>query len=52
MKIGKRAIPIWFKIFKYDDKDNMNRSHVKEGEVSIKIGSDIAVFLQDSLIKK
>lgn len=36
MRIGKRTIPIWFKIFEYEDKDSLNRSHVKEGLKEIK----------------
>ncbi|MFD3157089.1 hypothetical protein ACFIJ5_09545 [Haloimpatiens sp. FM7330] len=31
LKVGKRAIPLWYKIFEYDEKDNKNFNHVKEG---------------------
>nr|WP_242972004.1 transposase [Haloimpatiens massiliensis] len=31
LKVGKRAIPLWYKIFEYDEKDNKNFKHVKEG---------------------
>lgn len=31
LKVGKRAIPLWFKIFEYDEKNNKNFKHIKEG---------------------
>jgi Transposase DDE domain len=31
LKVGKRSIPLWYKIFKYDEKDNKNFKHIKEG---------------------
>jgi hypothetical protein len=31
LKVGKRAIPLWYKIFEYDEKNNKNFSHIKQG---------------------
>lgn len=31
LKVGKRAIPLWYKIFEYNEKDNKNFEHIKEG---------------------
>jgi len=31
LKVGKRAIPLWYKIFEYNEKDNKNFIHIKEG---------------------
>ncbi|WP_425447384.1 IS4 family transposase [Dethiothermospora halolimnae] len=31
LKIGKRAVPLWYKVFKYKEKGNKNFKHVKEG---------------------
>ena len=30
-KVGKRAVPIWFKLFKYKQDGNKDFIHVKEG---------------------
>jgi hypothetical protein len=31
LKVGKRAIPLWYKIFGYKEKDNKSFKHVKQG---------------------
>lgn len=31
LKIGKRAVPLWYKVFKYKEDGNKNFKHVKEG---------------------
>ena len=31
MKVGKRTIPLWYKIFKYSEKDNKSFEHIKQG---------------------
>jgi hypothetical protein len=31
LKVGKRAIPLWYKIFEYDEKGNKSFDHIKEG---------------------
>lgn len=31
LKVGKRAMPLWYKIFEYNEKDNKNFEHIKEG---------------------
>ncbi|MBE6050437.1 MAG: hypothetical protein E7214_07210, partial [Clostridium sp.] len=31
LKVGKRAIPLWFKLFKYKEDGNKDFMHVKEG---------------------
>ena len=31
LKVGKRAIPLWFKLFKYKEDNNKDFIHVKEG---------------------
>lgn len=31
LKVGKRAIPLWYKIFEYKEKNNKNFKHIKEG---------------------
>ena len=31
MKVGKRTIPLWFKLFTYKQDGNKNFTHVKEG---------------------
>ena len=31
LKVGKRAIPLWFKLFKYKQDGNKDFIHVKEG---------------------
>ena len=31
LKVGKRAIPLWFKLFEYKEEGNKNFSHVKDG---------------------
>jgi hypothetical protein len=31
LKVGRRSIPLWYKIFKYKEKNNKNFKHVKEG---------------------
>lgn len=31
LKVGKRAIPLWYKIFEYNEKNNKNFKHLKEG---------------------
>ena len=31
LKVGKRAIPLWFKLFKYKEEGNKDFIHVKEG---------------------
>lgn len=31
LKVGKRAIPLWYKIFEYNEKNNKNFEHIKEG---------------------
>jgi hypothetical protein len=31
LKVGKRAIPLWYKIFEYNEKNNKNFKHIKEG---------------------
>lgn len=31
LKVGKRAIPLWFRVFKYDDENNKNFNHIKDG---------------------
>jgi hypothetical protein len=31
LKVGKRAIPLWYKIFEYDEKNNKSFNHIKEG---------------------
>ena len=35
LKVGKRGIPLWFKTFKYDEDDNKNFLHIKEGLIDI-----------------
>ena len=35
MRIGTRAIPLWYKMFKYDDKNNKQFIHVKEGLLKV-----------------
>lgn len=30
LKVGKRAIPVWYKIFEYNEKGNKSFEHVKE----------------------
>ncbi|WP_443659033.1 hypothetical protein [Clostridium algidicarnis] len=36
LKVGKSAIPLWYKIFEYDEDDSRSFSHVKEGIQEIK----------------
>lgn len=31
LKVGKRAVPLWYKVFKYKEKGNKDFKHVKEG---------------------
>jgi hypothetical protein len=31
LKVGKRSIPLWYKIFEYNEKGNKSFKHVKEG---------------------
>ena len=31
LKVGKRAIPLWFKLFRYKQDGNKDFIHVKEG---------------------
>ena len=31
LKVGKRAIPLWYKIFEYNEKNNKKFKHIKEG---------------------
>lgn len=31
LKVEKRAIPLWYKIFEYNEKGNKNFDHIKEG---------------------
>ncbi|WP_252250912.1 hypothetical protein [Clostridium sp. ZBS13] len=31
LKVGRRAIPLWFKLFRYKQDGNKNFTHVKEG---------------------
>lgn len=31
LKVGKRTIPIWYKIFRYKEKGNQSFNHVKQG---------------------
>ena len=35
LKVGKRAIPLWYKIFHYKDKNNQNTEHVIEGLLEV-----------------
>lgn len=30
LKVGKIAIPLWYKIFEYNEKDNKNFKHIKQ----------------------
>ena len=30
LKVGKRAIPLWYKIFEYDEKNNKNFKHINK----------------------
>lgn len=36
LKVGKRAVPLWYKIFKYNKKNNKNFKHIKHGIEEIK----------------
>ncbi|AGK96083.1 IS4 family transposase [Clostridium pasteurianum] len=36
LKVGKRAVPLWYKIFEYNEKDNKNFKHIKQGIEEIK----------------
>ncbi|MBC8589939.1 IS4 family transposase [Wansuia hejianensis] len=31
LKVGKRAIPLWYKIFEYNEKGNKSFEHIKQG---------------------
>lgn len=31
LKVGKRGVPLWSKIFEYNEKDNKNFKHIKQG---------------------
>jgi hypothetical protein len=31
LKVGKRAIPLWYKIFEYNEKDNKSFEYIKQG---------------------
>ncbi|TYQ18134.1 UNVERIFIED_CONTAM: DDE family transposase [Acetivibrio alkalicellulosi] len=48
MKIGKRAIPLWFKIFKYNDENNKNFNHIKAG--LNEVNSIISLYNFDVLV--
>lgn len=36
LKVGKRSVPLWYKIFEYSEKDNKNFKHIKQGIREIK----------------